>query len=48
HITIETSQPKKGMFTKLFSKNSTLSQTRFITEIVLRNPDGSELIESIF
>ncbi|MFZ9976737.1 MAG: hypothetical protein ACO3GR_01455 [Candidatus Kapaibacteriota bacterium] len=48
HITIEASQPMKGMFTKLFSKNSTLSQTRFITEIVLRNPDGSELIESIF
>jgi hypothetical protein len=36
------------VFTKFFSKNQSYSETRFISEIVLRNPDGSESIESIF
>lgn len=48
HITIDTVQRKESVFAKLFSSNRTLSETRFISEIVLRNPDGSESIESIF
>jgi hypothetical protein len=48
HIMIDSVQKKENVFTKIFSKNQTYSETRFLTEIVLRNPDGSESIESIF
>ncbi|MCE2755719.1 MAG: hypothetical protein LW818_06995 [Ignavibacteriae bacterium] len=48
HIMIDSVQKRENVFTKIFSKNQSYSETRFISEIVLRNPDGSESIESIF
>lgn len=48
HIMIDAPQKKESVFSRIFSKYSPLMETRFISEIVLRNPDGSEIFESIF
>lgn len=48
HIMIDGQQKSNSMFSRIFSKNSSPVETRFVSEIVLRNPDGSELYESIF
>ena len=49
HILIDMQQQSHKSFLKrLFSKEQSFNETRFITEIVFRNPDGSEQIETIF
>ena len=48
HIMIDSVQKRGNVFSKIFSKNQSYSETRFLSEIVLRNLDGSESIESIF
>jgi hypothetical protein len=48
HIMIDATQQKEGIFKRIFSKNTSFTETRFISEIVFRNPDGSESFESIF
>jgi len=47
HIKIETSQPSSSLFS-LFKKHRNVHQNLFQTEIVFRNSDGTQSVETIF